>query len=524
MKGENLAWLAVLFLFCVGYSHQKYSRAPTPLSRLDLLHAMFVHRTVRIDAYHTNTPDKAVFNGSYFSDKAPGTVALAMVPFGVAATTLSRAGIDLDSKAGWLFSSWMACAGSIGIITALGGLALFAWLSKHVRSRWALITSLVVVLGAAPLPYSTMMFSHALVVGLLAIAIWAMTKQSEADPLSQNPAVLLTHPSRQAGRSAGKERRSWFSANRWDLLAGFACGWALASEYSAGLVIVGLFLWLLSMNRDLVSQRDAALPANGGEGKREKPIRSGERVPPRWKRAIPFCLAAIPPLLLIPAYSWACFGDPFTLPYSHQASFPQMKEGVYGIKWPDAETAFNLLFRPARGLFFWTPFFVMAGFGYWQLMRKSHRLFWLTYAVPLLHVVVISGRVWDWPAGPAWGPRLLSPMVPFLALPCALGLQKFPRLGIVLGAYSVLITTLATLTDACPSFNEHPNPLFDLNIPLFLKGEFSPNLGMMLGLPPYVSIAFFYAMLIGGTCWLWWQCDKVVRVQGLSETGKRRFS
>ena len=155
----------------------------------------------------------------------------------------------------------------------------------------------------------------------------------------------------------------------------------------------------------------------------------------------------------------------------------------------------------ARGLSSPKYWCLGAGFGYRQFMRKSASLFWLTYAVPLLQVVVISGRVWDWPAGPAWGPRLLSPIIPLLALPCALGVQKYPRLGLVLGAYSVLITTLA---DACPSFNEHPNPLFDLNIPLFLKGEFSPNLGMVMGLPPYVSIAFFYAMLIGGIWWLWW--------------------
>ena len=200
------------------------------------------------------------------------------------------------------------------------------------------------------------------------------------------------------------ERRTRCSSslqeNRCELLAGFACGWALASEYSAGLIVIGLALWL------------------GSSG---------------WRRLIPFSLAAIPPLLLIPAYSWACFGDPFTLPYSHQASFPAMSEGVYAIKWPDAETAFRLLFSPARGLFFWSPFILMAGFGYWQLMQKSTGLFWLTYVIPVLHLAVISGRVWDWPAGPAWGPRLLSPMLPLLALPCAYGVSRFPWVGAAVG-------------------------------------------------------------------------------------------
>ena len=121
MLGKMHVALFALLFFCFAYAHQKEFDAPTPVSRLDLLHALFVQGRVSIDAYHDNTPDKAVFDGSYFSDKAPGTVAVALVPFAVAAVLLSLAGIGLDSTSGWLFSSWGACAGSIGLITALGG-------------------------------------------------------------------------------------------------------------------------------------------------------------------------------------------------------------------------------------------------------------------------------------------------------------------------------------------------------------------------------------------------------------------
>jgi hypothetical protein len=114
-------------------------------------------------------------------------------------------------------------------------------------------------------------------------------------------------------------------------------------------------------------------------------------------------------------------------------------------------------------------------------------------------------------------------MFPLLALPCAFGVQKFPKLGIGLAAYSIAITTLATLTDACPSGSIY-NPLLQLHIPLFLKGEFSPNLGMALGLPPYASVALFYVILIGGIWWLWRSlppnetaescADRVAKAQG----------
>jgi hypothetical protein len=97
-------------------------------------------------------------------------------------------------------------------------------------------------------------------------------------------------------------------------------------------------------------------------------------------------------------------------------------------------------------------------------------------------------------------PRL---QVPLLALPCAMGVARWPRLGLALAVYSMAITTLATLTDACPEFHAHPNPLLDLHLPLLGKGEFSPNLGMVLGLSPYASVALYYALLVGGAVGLW---------------------
>jgi MFS family permease len=457
--------LFVLLLFAFVYTHQVHFDAPTPVSRLDILHALFVHKTLRIDAY-SNTPDKAIFCGHYYSDKAPGTVAIALPSFAVAVGVLSATDIPLDSRPGWLVSSWISCAASNGLLAAFGGAALFAWLSRMVVRRCALITTLAIFLGGAPMPYATAMFSHALVVGCVAIALHSSKPGSAAVPGGTTPRVLPTQRTLALPTSFGR----WVTNNRWDLLAGHCCGWALASEYTSGLVVVGFFLWKTSKG---------------------------------WHHAMPLFLAAVPPLLLIPLYSWACFGNPFILPYSLQASFPTMKQGLYAIKWPDPDTALNLLLSPARGLLFWTPFLVLALFGYRKLATIDRSLFWLAYAVPALQILVISGRSWDWPAGHCLGPRYLAPILPLLALPCALALQSFPRTGLILAAWSITITTLATLTDACPAYRDHPNPLLDLHVPLLLKGEFSPNLGTVLGLPPYASVAIFYVVLTAGIIRVW---------------------
>lgn len=45
-------------------------------------------------------------------------------------------------------------------------------------------------------------------------------------------------------------------------------------------------------------------------------------------------VGAVPALLLIPAYHWACFGSPFTLAYGHEAVLKGMNRGLYGITFP----------------------------------------------------------------------------------------------------------------------------------------------------------------------------------------------
>ena len=168
-------------------------RCFTALSRLDLLHAL-AHGTVSIDAYHTNTPDKAEHNGRFYSDKAPGTAALALPGFALSVGVLRLGGCALDTDTGWLFSSWIACLGSIAVVAALGGALMYSWLSKWTAPEPSLVTTLAIFLGAAPLPYATMMFSHALVVGLLTIALWAMMRIGYTSGSAPRGAAQLTVP------------------------------------------------------------------------------------------------------------------------------------------------------------------------------------------------------------------------------------------------------------------------------------------------------------------------------------------
>lgn len=360
-----IAWLAC----SLSYVHQSRFDSATPVSRLDLLHALVDGDGVCIDRYHDNTPDKAVVAERYYSDKAPGTAALAFPAF-AATTAVARIGrVQLDFKGNWLLTSWVACAFSQALPAALGAAALFEWMRRFVRERAALVTVVALTLGSLSLPYSTLLFSHAQVIGLIGIAIWA------TDVFGKQKRQIGGRG--EDGESAPEDRdteRSQLPCWRM-ALAGFCLGLALASEYTSGIVAVALVVYLVVRyvnSQDSLIRRGLLLvdaPRSAGA----PPLHAACPWPLAARPLWCFFLAAVPPLLLIPAYSWATIGTPFGLPYSYQASFPEMKAGLYAIKWPNADTAFNLLCGPTRGLVFWTPFLVMAGFGWWRLANQQPR-------------------------------------------------------------------------------------------------------------------------------------------------------
>src|SRR5256712_13515877 len=69
-------------------------------SRFDLVRAILERGTLRIDAYQENTGDKALFNGHYYSDKAPGLALLALPAAAASRPGLRALGVDPASPRG----------------------------------------------------------------------------------------------------------------------------------------------------------------------------------------------------------------------------------------------------------------------------------------------------------------------------------------------------------------------------------------------------------------------------------------
>ena len=456
----SISFLLFLLLFGMSsYVHQNYL-AGLSASRLDLLHTIVRKGRVEIDTWHENTVDKAMYDGHYYSDKAPSTVILALPSFFVGVKLLEFRGADLDSDSSWLFLSWFSTVFSVGIMTALGGVFAMHWLRSFVSTAIATTSSIIIFIGGLPFANASYLVSHGITVSM-GFATFLLLKP-----------LLLSSPS---GSLSSKRL----------LGAGFCCGIVLAGEYTAGIILTSIFLWVLKSQKS---------------------------------RALYFCLGALPWVFTIPAYSWLCLGTPFELPYSYQASFPAMEEGLYAIKLPNAEIAWRLLFGPMRGWFFWSPFLLMAVPGFVYFQRNFPVLASVTYVLVMVQIIVISGRVWDWQAGWTIGPRYFSPILPWIAMPAVIAFSKHKRMGCFLGILSLLATGMASLVDGTPKYI-YKNPLFERHFPALWQGECTFNLGSVIGIgDPWSLIPLLvYCGIIGYAISKKLHMEKTIRNLGLVE-------
>jgi MFS family permease len=210
---------ALLFLaLFVPYSYFNHSDGWNQAARLAELHAIVIHGTLQIDAYHTITGDKAHLNGHYYSEKAPTVVYAALPVFALTVLGQRLAGVDPDGPEGWRVSAWITTAACVGLITALGGLAFFALIDGRLGGLVAVLATFGLFLGTLTFPYATSLFAHGATIGLLAIALWAVLGPQ---------------------------------SNRRDYVAGLTAGLAVASEYPAVLTcgVIGLYLMYVSRPR-----------------------------------------------------------------------------------------------------------------------------------------------------------------------------------------------------------------------------------------------------------------------------------
>jgi Gpi18-like mannosyltransferase len=453
-------WLAVVSFLCFSYflPHWDWNQN----SRLDMTVAAVDHGTFAIDQYQGNTGDKDFFRGHYYSSKAPGQSLMAIPVYLGYETFMNAIGEPpMDPPDDMAVKAVVIVATTTIPATLL--LLLFFWflgyLSSSVANR-ALVT-LALGLGTNIFSYSQQLFGHVPAAASLFAGFVLI--------------YILAHPDRP--RNAWTDRLM-ANPELTAMLAGLALGMAILIEFPTA--IIAFLIGLYALRR---------LPF----------------------RVVPYvAVGAAPPLMMLLAYDYAVYGNPLTLGYASGASVSyssQAQQGFAGIVWPPKWDAIDgMSFDPYRGLFFLSPFLLLAfpGLRFWR--ERGDRQWPLFLAIPVVFFFLMTMFV-SWWGGLTVGPRYLIPMIPFLAVPCIFALDRVSTLAgrdvvrnlvyvlIGISIANTWIQTIAGTSILFPPENNH-DPLFTASLPALARGEIYLNHGMDLGLTGPGSLIPLFLLLV----------------------------
>lgn len=180
---------------------------------------------------------------------------------------------------------------------------------------------------------------------------------------------------------------------------------------------------------------------------------------PRW--TFPFLAAGGAVLSLLLFYPWLLLGDPFGLPYKYHGTFADRDHGLYyTLGTPSFTALFGLTIGPSRGLFFYTPVFIVATVLLFRLrQRLSEEVLLIVSLFTIILAVNAANAIW-W-GGNAFGPRYMVAAMPFFVLPLFTLRREGPLWHVFI--FLLVSSFLINLLGAASSFpGDEENPLAGL--------------------------------------------------------------
>jgi 4-amino-4-deoxy-L-arabinose transferase-like glycosyltransferase len=380
-------------------------------SFFNLILAVHNDHSLQIDPYESSTPDKAFYDGHYYSDKAPG-LSFMGVPVYAAINrmqNLARPGLLLP------YIIYMVSAFVVSLPAALLSLFILRFLRRlGFGEAQAIVVTLVMALGTLAFPFSTLFFSHQTAAFFVFAAFYLLFVAKTGQAAGRKPARLLFG-------------------------AGLLVGVSVLVEYPMALMAIVLLFYAVTCVSDK-------------------------------KTASAYIAGGVLPALLLMAYNYAAFGSPLRFSYFYEANtWAQVHQtGFLGLGMPQLDTFVTVLVG-ARGLFTLSPVLLLAVYGLWMMIRsREWRAEGVLFAVSFaIYLMMTSG--YKVPPTDIWtpGPRFLVPVLPLLAAPLAFAARRWRWLFAALAALSVAIMFL--LTAANPQVPpEVANPLLHYWLPGFL--------------------------------------------------------
>jgi hypothetical protein len=462
---QDRVWLFILLLFCYAYFFPRWADW-NQNSRLDLVMAIVDKGTLSIDDYYENTGDYALFEGHYYSTKAPGSAFLGVPVYWVfkqlvnspvvsqvlnllgssrtVAGTLREGGTGLlPDKLYVALALYAITLFTVSIPSALLGVGLYRFTGHYSSSRahrvWLTLTY---GLATSAFPYAGSYLGHQIVAALLFISFYLIFLVGRG---IIGPRILL--------------------------LVGFLMSYAVITEYPVALIAGAVFLYALY------------------------------RLPRKTWIAL-LILGGILPVVMWMVYNYLIFRTPIAFGYLYAPLYTDKNNiGFFSLTYPRLEPLWGITFGSYRGLFFLSPVLLLAipGFYYFGRARGRRPEFFVCLWATISFFLFTGSSVM-WQGGFAVGPRYLVPMLPFMALSLiffaeACGKQGWAKVLMgVLTAWSVLFVWAETIGgQSFPDWT--PNPLFNYSLPRLMQGDIARNLGTIGGLPGWYSLVPLVVLL-----------------------------
>jgi hypothetical protein len=182
---------------------------------------------------------------------------------------------------------------------------------------------------------------------------------------------------------------------------------------------------------------------------------------------------------LLFAYDTAAFGSPFHIGYASEEGFEQLRTGVFGITYPAWWRLREILVGSYRGLLPLSPLIALTPFGLVGLARTDQRRrSALVAAAIAVFYLMLNASYFYWEGGWAFGPRHVTPALPFLALGLLPLWQEWRTIGraVLVGGWmwgAALALAAVSTTPQPPAAYGHP--VTELLLPSFRNGKLSLN-------------------------------------------------
>jgi hypothetical protein len=454
-------WHAILIAAALLFSYSYFYGSRdgwNQASRFDLVRAIVEQHRLRIDTYQENTGDKAFWQGHFYSDKAPGLALSAVPALQVVRVALRVVHKDpAQSIEAERYLVTIICVALPG--AALAGCLFMLALKLGASVNGAGFAAVTLGLATPFWCYATLFWGHAPSAACLFFAFTSAVSLGEFDSRSRDLFLSIS--------------------------AGLAAGWATVTEFPAAPAAVIVALSVIVLAR------------RSGSGRLTR-VLTGVAV------------GALPCMIVLAVYNWLVFGSPFKLGYaiSAQQNWPQMKQGLMGVTYPKFYVLREILVGRYRGLLLLAPVIAAAPLGLRLLWREKYgRASALALTAIVLYYLLLNSSYAVWDGGWSYGPRHLSPALPFLSLPLALlwtrGSRAVRSVLAVLFFYSAAITLLGVSTVVMPPTDAR-SPVQQLIWPAFHAGRIDKNLGMLIGLHGLISLVPLF--LVWGAAiaaWVW---------------------